>query len=188
MATLVKIGVSGEPGSFSEEAAELYIQRTGIQARFDFLVDMEGVLAAVSTGRVELGIFPVVNSSGGLVTMAFEAMGKYSFTWVGQLALNVNQCLLVCPETPLTDIKQVVSHPQGLAQCRDYLQKNLPSAKSIAWIDTAKAARDLAEGKLDKSSAVIASARAARIYGLELLAKNIQDSLANITTFIIVKK
>ena len=188
MAELIRLGVSGEPGSFSEEAGELYSRQAGIQSTLDFLVDMEGVLAAVAARRIDLGIFPVVNSRGGLVTMAFEAMGKYLFTWIDQLSLNINQCLLARPGVRLGDIKKIVSHPQGLAQCGLYLQKELPHAERISWQDTAKAARQLAAGEIDAGSAVIASKRAAQIYGLDVLAENIQDTQPNITTFIIVKR
>lgn len=182
------LGVSGEVGSFSEEAGVLYSQQAGITPALEFLVDMEGVLAAVNAGRVDLGIFPVVNSRGGLVTMAFEAMGKYLFTWLGQLVLDVKQCLMVRPGVQLPQVKKLVSHPQGFAQCELYLQKHLSKAEKIIWQDTAKAARDLANATLDPFSAVIASARAAEIYGLEILAENIQDIRPNLTTFIIVKK
>lgn len=182
------LGVSGDPGSFSEEAGRLYAQHAGLSVTLDFLTDMEGVLAAVNASTVDLGIFPVVNSSGGLVTMAFAAMGKYLFTWLGEFPLNISQCLLVKRGVQMTQIKHVVSHPQGLAQCARYLQTQLPNAKTLDWQDTAKAACDLAEGRLDPHSAVIASERAAQIYGLEVLEHNIQDNLHNVTTFIIIKK
>lgn len=188
MGDKIILGVSGEAGSFSEEAALLYARQADIAVNLDFLVDMDGVLAAVSRGQVSLGIFPVVNTRGGLVSMAFEAMGKYLFTWIDQMTLNVKQCLMVRRGVPLQQIEKIVSHPQGLAQCELFLQKNLPNAERAPWQDTAMAARDLAEGKLDAHSAVIASARAADMYGLEILAENIQDIQPNLTTFIIVKR
>ena len=181
-----KLGISGEVGSFSEEAGLLYSKLAGIQTSLDFLVDMEGVLSAVSSGRVDLGIFPVVNCRGGLVTMAFESMGKYLFTWIDQFTLNVKQCLLARPGMSLSQIKSVASHPQGFAQCELYLQKELKQVDRIVWEDTAKAARDLANGILNPKTAVIASKRAAQIYGLEVLAENIQDVQLNLTTFIII--
>lgn len=183
-----RLGVSGERGSFSEEAGRLYSEQAGISVTLDFLTDMEGVLSAVSAGRVDLGIFPVFNSTGGLVTMAFEAMGKYLFTWLGQFSLNVKQCLLVRPGVLMHSINKIFSHPQGFAQCTKYIESQLKNAEKINWQDTAKAARDLSEGRLGSCSAVIASEYAAKIYGLDISAKNIQDSELNITTFIIIKK
>ncbi len=181
------LGVSGEEGSFSEEAALLYLQQTQLRASLQFLLDMEGVLAAISLNRIDMAILPVVNSRGGLVTMAFEAMGKYSFTFIDQISLHIQQCLMVLPGTTRSQITKIVSHPQGIAQCSNFLKKEFPQAEKIDWQDTALAARDLATGKLDSSNAVIAASRAAQIYGLEILEKNIQDTQPNLTTFIIVK-
>lgn len=180
------LGVSGDPGSFSEEAGLLYAQRVGIKPTLKYLTDMEGVLAAVSTGKIDVGIFPVVNSRGGLVKMAFEAMGKYLFTLIDEVWLDVRQCLLVRSGTKLERIKKIVSHPQAIAQCERYLLKTFKQVDLIEWQDTAKAAHDLAAGKLGKTSAVIAPERAARIYGLEVAVKNIQDNHPNLTTFIVV--
>ncbi len=188
MTAKIILGVSGEVGSFSEEAGEQYSQQASLQTTLDFLVDMEGVLSAVSAGRVDLGIFPVMNCRGGLVKMAFEAMGKYLFNLEDNFTLNVQQCLLVRPKVSLKEIRKIASHPQGFAQCELFLEKELKSAERLLWQDTAKAARDLAEGKLSADTAVIASAKAAKIYGLDVLASNIQDIQPNLTTFIIVSR
>jgi prephenate dehydratase len=183
----ILLGVSGERGSFSEQAGLLYSQKNHLQTKLVFLLDMEGVLDALESEKIHLGIFPVVNTIGGLVVMAFEAMGKHRFAWVDQLAMPINQCLLTKWDVEAADIRQIVSHPQGLAQCQKYLSHHFHNAKQIAWQDTAKAAKDLAENHLESVSAVIAPKRAAEIYHLKILAENIQDNATNITTFIIVK-
>lgn len=182
------LGVSGEAGSFSEEAAMLYAKRASIDPTLRYLIDMEGVLAAVETGTVDIGIFPVVNLLGGLVKPAFQAMGNHLFTPIDELWLEINQCLLALPGTALNQITTIVSHPQGLAQCKHYIQKTFKDVKRIEWIDTAKAAKDLAEGLLPDSAAVIAPERSADIYGLNVVARNIQDSNPNLTAFIVAKK
>lgn len=187
MDKVVLLGVSGEQGSFSEEAGILYSQQKSIKSELKFLLDMEGVLSALETKKIDLGIFPVVNSIGGLVTMAFEAMGRHRFIWLGQLNLPIHQFLLAKPSIDIKFIRQIVSHPQGLAQCQKFLSQNFPQAQQIPWQDTAKAAKDLAENRLDKYTAVIASRRCAQIYHLNILSENIQDISANITTFIVVK-
>jgi prephenate dehydratase len=188
MKKTLTLGVSGDAGSFSEEAGLLYAQKNNLQSSLIYLTDMEGVLAAIEAGKIDLGIFPVVNLRGGLVKMAFTAMGKHLFTLIDELWLDVHQCLLVQPKTQRHQIKKIVSHPQALAQCKSYLEKEFKNAELIAWQDTAKAAKDLAEGKLDQYSAVIAPANCARLYGLEILEKNIQDTQPNLTAFIIVKQ
>ncbi len=181
-----RLGVSGDPGSFSEEAGLIYAQRVGIKPKLVYLTDMEGVLAAVDSGKIDIGIFPVVNSRGGLVKMAFEAMGKHLFTMIDEVWLDVRQCLLARPGVKVEQIKKIVSHPQAIAQCERYLLTTFKQADYVEWQDTAKAAHDLAAGKLGKNSAVIAPERAAQIYGLKVLTKNIQDNHPNLTTFIVV--
>lgn len=184
----IKLAVSGDAGSFSEEAGWLYARQAGLMADLSCVIDMEGVLTALDRGEANLGIFPVVNSRGGLVQMAFSAMGRHIFELVDELPMEVNQCLLVLPGVKRNTVKQIASHPQALSQCARYLKKTFPRAKLVEWPDTAKAARDLSAGIIPADSAVIAPARSAELYGLEILARGIQDEHPNITTFIIVKK
>ncbi len=181
------LGVSGDIGSFSEEAALLYAHRTGHKYTLVYLMDMEGVLNAVERKKVDLGIFPVVNFRGGLVSAAFKAMGRHLFTPVDEVWLDVHQCLLAQPGVSIQQIRKVVSHPQALAQCQHYLQRECKKAIWVEWSDTAKAARDLKEKKLTRYCAVIASEQAANLYGLQVLARNIQDNHPNLTAFIVVK-
>lgn len=183
-----KIAVSGIAGSFSEEAGLLYAQRENISPEFVFAVDMEGVLAALDSGEAEIGVFPVVNSRGGLVQTAFEAMGRHTFQLLDEVWMEVHQCLMAQKGTKLEDVKTVVTHPQAISQCERYLRRELAHAKLVDWEDTAKAAEDLAAGKFDAQTAVIAPARSAHIYGLELIEKGIQDNHPNLTTFIAVSK
>ncbi len=181
------VGVSGLLGSFSEKAGIIYANRTGITPSFDYLIDMEGVLEAIEQDNIDLGILPVVNLQGGLVRPAFEAMGKHLFTVIDELWLEVRQCLMVLPGVTRHQITHIVSHPQGLAQCKHFLQKEFKDIELIEWCDTAKAAKDLAEGILPSFSAVIAPERCTRIYGLDIMTNNIQDSSPNLTAFIVVK-
>lgn len=182
------MGVSGLAGSFSEQAALRYIEQQNLNASLVYLVDMEGVLAAVEDSSVHLGIFPVINTIGGLVKPAFAAMGKHLFDPIDELWLEVNQCLLALPNTDKSQITQIVSHSQALAQCKNYLTQNFPQAELVEWIDTAKAAQDLAKGEFSTTTAVIAPESSAPLYTLNVLAKNIQDKTPNLTAFIIAKK
>jgi prephenate dehydratase len=180
-------GVSGDTGSFSEVAARNYLAKINKTATLKYLMDMEGVLNDIASQKIDLGIFPVVNLHGGLVRMAFDAMGNHQFKVIDELWLDVHQCLLVKPGTPINQIKCIVTHSQAIKQCRDYIEKNLKNVKCIDWQDTALAARDLGEGELDDNCAVIASKDAACAYGLEVIVENIEDIKPNLTAFIIVK-
>lgn len=180
-------GVAGDMGSFSEEAALLYARQNGISPSLVYLIDMEGVLSALEQGKIALGILPVVNLHGGLVKPAFQAMGKHRFTLVNELWLQIQQCLLVLPKTKRQQITHIASHAQGLAQCKNYLNNEFKETKLIEWCDTAKSAKDLAEGEFPLCTAVIAPERCAALYNLEVMAKNIQDHNPNLTAFIIVE-
>jgi prephenate dehydratase len=184
----IKLGLSGDVASFSEQAALEYANKNKLQVELVPLMDMEGVLAALEKKQIDLGIFPVMNFTGGLVTMAFEAMGKHYFTPIGELYLDVQQCLITRPGITKQNIQEIVSHPQGLAQCQKYLQREFPNATQVEWIDTAKAAKDLSEHVLSANTAVIAPARAATCYGLNILNANIQDQQPNNTVFIVVRQ
>jgi len=184
----IKLGVSGDAGSFSEEAALQYAQRIGISPQLHYLIDMEGVLAAIETDKVDIGIFPVVNLNGGLVNMAFKAMGNHLFTPIDEIWLEIHQNLLALPGVTINQIQSIASHPQAFAQCRNFLEEEMDHAEIIHWQDTAKAAKDLSEGLLTPTTAVIAPECSAPIYGLKVLKTNIQDRNPNLTAFILVKK
>ncbi|MFA4831470.1 MAG: prephenate dehydratase domain-containing protein [Patescibacteria group bacterium] len=184
----IRIAVSGDAGSFSEEAGLLYAQRMGWEPEIIYAIDMDGVLKSISGGKADYGIFPVVNSRGGLVQTAFEAMGRYLFTMVDELWFEVYQCLLAMPGVKKEEIKQIATHPQAISQCERYIKREFPNVKLVDWEDTAKAARDLAAGVLPRETAVIAPTRSAQLYKLDLLEKGIQDNHPNLTTFIVVKK
>ncbi|MBI2484439.1 chorismate mutase [Candidatus Uhrbacteria bacterium] len=184
----IKLGVSGDQGSFSEEAGLLYANREGLNAEIVYSIDMEGVLSSLDQEKTDLGIFPVVNSRGGLVQTAFEAMGCHLFRLVDEVWIEIQQCLLAYDGVEKKDVIQIATHPQAISQCERYIKREFPDAKLIDWEDTAKAARDLASGTLPRATAVIAPARAAHLYGLTVLEKSIQDQHPNLTTFIVVSK
>jgi len=122
------------------------------------------------------------------VQTAFEAMGRHLFTLVDELWVEIHQCLMAKPGVAKKTIKKIASHPQAISQCERYLKTKWPQAELINWEDTAKAAKDLAEGKLTSETAVIAPARSAQLYGLDIIERGIQDTHPNLTTFIVVKK
>ena len=188
-ADVVRIGALGAPGSFSEEAARAYAERERIAFEVVNQKDFEQVLVALDEERLELGVLPVANTVGGLVRASFEAMGRFFFQPVGQIGLDIRHSLIVrSPEVTPRAVERVVSHPQAIAQCSNYLSRELPGREWMEWSDTASAARDLAEGRLDAGVAVIASQRAAKTYKLHILAKDIQDDPKNETRFVIVRK
>jgi len=187
MSDKIKVAVSGNRGSFSEEAGKWYLQREGLDGEIIYSIDPEGVLCDLEAGKAEIGIYPVVNSRGGLVMDSYEMMGRHNFKLLDHVVIEVQQCLVVLPGTNRGDIKQFASHPQAFAQCEKYLLNNFPNTPHVKWDDTAKAAEDLRSGKLSPNTAVIASAVAAKNNELEIMEKGIQDARPNLTTFLLVK-
>lgn len=181
----LRIGISGAKGSFSEEAARAYAKKAKIKKfQLEYLISVENVLSALEKGAVDLGIFPIENSIGGVVTETVQGMAKHNFRIKKLFDIDIRQNLLVLRGVKREKIKTITSHEQSLRQCKGYLKKHWRGAKFKEYEDTAKAAEDLARGTLPKSTAVIASKAAADIYNLKILEAGIQDLKENFTTFI----
>lgn len=187
ISNIMKVGFMGAKGSFSEQAAERYLETEKIIGETVPLISAEGVLSALKSGSIDRGIFPIENSNGGIVIEAVYAMAKYTFVIEQMFELNIQHMLLVKPHVTASHIEKICSHDQALKQCRMYIKRIWPSADVVPYADTAKAAEDLAAGILPDTTAVIASARAAELYGLQILDESIQDLKFNYTTFLVAK-
>jgi len=185
----IKIGISGEKGSFSEEAAIYFCQKSGIQNyKLVYLTTVEKVLKNLDNRKIDLGIFPIENSNGGIVYEAIYAMAKYKFKIQKLFEIDIKHNLLVKKGVKKSEIKKIASHPQALKQCRMYLKRKWQKVELIEWPDTAKAAKDLSKGKLKKDTGVIAPKICAKLYNLKILEESIQDLKFNFTSFLVVKK
>ena len=147
---------------------------------------MQGVLSALNQGNIDIGVFPVVNNNSGLVKPAFAAMGQHSFVLIDEIALDIEQCLFAKDMLNIKEIKYIYSYAPALAQCKNFVSQECSNAELIDWGDMAKAARDLSLGQLPGLSAVIGPKMAAEVYGLKILARNIQDVKPNVTMFAVV--
>jgi prephenate dehydratase len=185
----LKIGVSGLEGSFSEEAANYYCHKEKIKDyQLAYLISAENVLQALDKGEIDRGVFPIENSNGGIVYEAVYAMSKHIFNILKIFEIDVRHCLMAKKGVNTADIKKIASHDQALKQCRMYLKRKWPDVEMVQWEDTAKAAKDLSEGKISPDTAVIAPKRAAELYGLDVLEEGVQDLKFNFTTFLFVSK
>jgi prephenate dehydratase len=185
----IKIGVMGGLGSFSEEAANYYCHKNGLaDYEIEYLITAENVLNGVTNGTVDLGVFPIENSNGGIVYEAVYAMAKYNFKIDNMFEIDIRHNLLVKPGINPSEISAVASHQQALKQCRMYLKRKWPEVELQEYKDTAEAAHDLAEGRLPQSTAVIANRVCADLYSLEIMEEGIQDLKFNFTTFIVASK
>jgi prephenate dehydratase len=184
MTKRITVGISGVEGSFSEEAGKHYAKTLKHKPKYIYLVTVERVLGALEDGTIDIGIFPIENSTGGIVLEAVHAMAKHRFVIEKIFHIEIHQNLLALPKTTPARIAQIISHDQALKQCRMYLKREWPDTELVEYEDTAKAAADLASGRLPKTSGVIASREAAKRYKLAILEPSIQDLKYNFTTFI----
>lgn len=186
----MKIGVMGAKGSFSEEAGRIFAKKHAHLKKFTilYLITAENVLSNLEKGAINIAIFPIENSNGGIVLEAVHAMAKHNFHIKKMFEIDVHHNLLVKNGATADSIKSIVSHDQAIKQCRMYLKRMWPKVKLGEYADTAKAAEDLAKGKLPKTTAVIASRNAAAMYKLKILDESIQDLKFNYTVFIAAER
>lgn len=182
---MTQIGVQGIKGSFSELAAiEFAKQQQLSDYKLQYLVSSDRVLAALENGSTEYAIFAIENSTGGVVIESILALAKYRCQVERFFSILIFQNLLVLPGTQLSDITSIHSHQQALRQCKDYLQHNFSNAPLVEAEDTALCAQMLAQGELDKTTAVIASESCANLYQLKIAVEKINDLKDNQTLFI----
>jgi prephenate dehydratase len=179
----MQIAFQGEPGAYSETAA---LEHFGAEAITIPCESFDEVFAAVEAGTCDGGLVPIENSLAGSIHRNYDLLLQHSLPIVGEHYLRVQHCLIAHPDVTLAEIRKVISHPQGLAQCEKYL-RSLSGVKSEAVYDTAGSVKIIRE-QGDRSVAAIASHRAAEVYGMAILAENIEDDPANFTRFLAIAR
>lgn len=174
------VAYQGEPGANSQEAI---FQHFGPQTTTLACASFQDIFAAVEEGRATLGLLPVENSQAGSINQAYDLLLDHDLRVVGEVKFRVRHSLLAAPGAKAEEIVRVRSHPQALAQCERYLRTR--GWEPIPAYDTAGAARQLA-AEPEPGTAVIASALAGQIYGLEALDAGIEDSADNTTRFFLL--
>lgn len=171
----------GPPGTFSEEAARLY-RPQGQHLPFSTIA---AVAAAVETKMADEGVIPIENSIEGSVSATLDLLiHESSLAICQELVLPIHHYLLVKPGVTEKDIKVIYSHPQAFGQCRRFLESCFPKAASVASLSTAAAVEEMMTA--NGQAAAIGTARAAVLYGAEILAHHIQDQSSNETRFVVI--
>ncbi len=182
---MTKIGFLGPRGTFSHEALEEYIKDNKSGYAVCEYSAFPDILQAVQNGELDEGIVPIENSLEGAVNATLDTLAfDVDLMIKAELVIAVKANILVRKGTGLPDIKCILSHPQPLGQCRKYLSANFPNVPVKSVYSTAGAAEEVAAGGGD--CAAIGSAASAEVYGLEILARNIQDRYNNFTRFVVV--
>ncbi len=170
---------------FGEQGAFTYIAASRLFQRQDGLAcpTFEGVFQAVQNGEAAYGVLPFENSYTGEVGEVLDLLLQYDVHITAIYDLAIKQNLLGLSGAKLSDIKQVYSHHQAIGQCKDFLDQH--GFEVIPYANTAGAAQYVSEAK-DNSKAAIASAETAGLFGLTILAENINTSAQNTTRFIVI--
>ena len=177
-----RVGYQGVPGSYSHQALRSYFAGRDVSERnFKLFGD---VVSAVMSGEVDCGVLPIENSSTGGILEVYDLLRKNDCHIVGEKIVKVDHNLMAVRGANMADIRRVYSHPQGFSQCAEFFAQHR-DWELIPYFNTAKSAEMVAlEGDLSK--AAVASREAAELYGLEILAPNINSSASNYTRFVVI--
>lgn len=176
---MAKVAFQGERGAFSEDAVLTFFgDAESVPYR-----NLSEVFEAVLQGEVDFGVVPVENSQAGSINETYDLLLKYPLNIVGEINLRVHHYLMALPGSKLGEMMVIYSHPQALAQCDEFLREL--NVEVIPAYNTAGAARKIKDEGL-KGYAAVANRRAAEIYGLEILAEQIETNPNNYTKFFVI--
>jgi chorismate mutase/prephenate dehydratase len=178
----LKIAFQGERGAFSESAVYAFF---GEKVEVKPCRDLTEVFDTVQKQETRFGVVPVENSLEGSVNQTYDLFLTHDLKVCGEIIIRISHCLIANPSTTLDDVKAVYSHPQALAQCRRFLEHL--GRELIPTYDTAGSVKMLKEKGL-KDAAAVASEKAAEIYGMKILKREIEDNPSNYTRFFVLSE
>ena len=173
------IAYLGPEGTFTQEAT---LKHFGLGVGTQSVDSIPQVFREVEAGRVRYGVVPVENSTEGVISHTLDTFVQSNLRICGEITLRIHQNLM-CRHERWQSVQKIYSHAQSLAQCRYWLDKNLPHAERIAVSSNAEAAR---LASLDDSAAAIGSRQSAPLYQLQLNQENIEDNPNNTTRFLVI--
>ena len=185
----VKIGYQGMNGSNSQHSAENMVAKTNISdVEYIPLITSIGVVSALKSGEIDYGVMATSNVVAGVVVETQKACEGLDYEIIAEDSIPIHHCLFVKNNNiKLTDITQVASHIQALAQCTDNLAKLIPNAEKTPLEDTAIGAQYLAQGDLCDTAAALCRRNAGEAFNLTLIKENIEDFKENRTEFMLIK-
>jgi prephenate dehydratase/chorismate mutase len=175
------VAFQGEHGAYGEVASRKLMPTGAYIPCLEFI----DVFRGVEDGHFDLGVVPVENSLEGAVTQVNDLLTTTDLKVIGEVKVVVNHCLLATEATDYREIRVVYSHPQALAQCREFLMRN--KLEPRPYYDTAGAAKMLAREN-PKAAAAIASALCGELYDLEIIKEGIEDGPSNSTRFLLLSR
>src|SRR3990167_3465526 len=179
-----RVAIQGQQASFHDIAARRFL---GTDVKIVNCETFEATFAALASGKADKIVVALENSLFGSINQTYDLLLKYKFWIAGELYLHIKQCLIGLPGTKLSDITEVYSQLPALAQCETFLDTKLPHAKRIEQHDTA-ASVAVVKAWNDPHKVAIASAEAAQLHGLKVLAQEIETYKHNYTLFVLIEK
>lgn len=178
------IAYLGPQGTFSEEAALAYAAALPAAATLP-MASIPAVVTAIETGAASVGLLPIENLLEGSVTFTLDLLiHETSLQIAGEIVIPIRQYLLARPGLPLNEVQVLYAHPQSLGQCRKFIERCLPGVATVASLSNSAApAEALADSR---PAAAIGTLRAAELTGAAVLARDIADTLSNVTRFIVL--
>jgi len=176
-----RVCYQGAEGAYSEMATRAFFGEKVNAFHVDTFRD---AFASLEDGSADYAVLPIENSTAGIVSEIFDLLTEYENYIVGEQIIEIRHCLMGIPGAKLSDIETVYSHAQSLMQSARFLNEH-SNIRQVSMKNNAFAARKVADEK-DKSQGAIASARAAQIYGLEIIEEGINQAESNSTRFIVV--
>ena len=175
-----RVVYQGAEGSYSQAAMHRFF---GENVNAFHVETFRDAMSAIDEGSADFAVLPIENSTAGIVNEIYDLLVEFENYIVGEQVIPIEHCLLALPGTKMEEIKRVYSHPQSLMQSARYLAEH--DWQQISMQNNAFAAKKVAQ-EMDKSQAAIASEYAAKLYGLDVLVKGVNQSSTNSTRFIIV--
>ena len=180
------VAFQGVENAYSHLAARKHLAGRGQAARFEGHITFADVVEALVQGRADLAVLPIENTTAGSINQVYDLLQRADVQVVGEETWRVDHCLAAVADVPVTDLRRVLSHPQGLEQCAAFL-RSLPQAVPVTVFDTAEAVRLVAEQR-DPTWAAIGSTEAADAHGLVVLRRGLADQRENWTRFLVLAR
>ncbi len=181
----MKVAIQGAEASFHDIAARKFFADNNLETiSCDTFAEC---FAHLKQDKAEFAMVAIENSLYGSINLVYDLLLKHKFSIIGEVYLQISQCLIGLPDARLEDISEVYSHPVAMAQCEDFLEAKLAQANRFEHHDTAASVQDVKSWN-DPKKAAIASAKAAELHGLKILAEGIESNKHNYTRFIALSK
>jgi chorismate mutase/prephenate dehydratase len=180
----LRASFQGTVGAYSHIAARKYFAARSTQMEFVGAETFTEALELAETGTVGYAVLPIENTTAGSINQVYDLLRKTPLQIVGEEILQIRHCLAGMPGATIEGVRRVLSHPQGLIQCSNFIA-SLDRVEQVAFIDTAAAAQEVARIG-DPTQAAISSEEAAEVYNLEILARGIADQDENWTRFVVI--